>query len=1321
MAKYCVKKPFTALVAVIMILVLGVVSFTGMTTDLLPAIELPYVMVMTTYPGASPEKVEATVTAPLEAGLGTVNGVVTVSSTSSENVSMVTLEFENGTNMDSAMVNLSTAVDQIKSILPETAQNPMMMQLSPDMLPVMVATFHMDDADLFQLSDFTNDTIIPTLERQAGVASVNSTGLVERSVEIRLDEDKIDEVNTRILASVDDQLADARKELQDAQKAVADGRAQLDSGRASLQSEQDKAAQKLGDASAQLDSAIAAAQSLANQKTSLEVSKKALETEQAGYKQGLEKLEEGLSQLEEGKSSLTAAKGGLDLLVHTAEMAGVDPAVPFAELLASSSLPAEIVNAIQSGLDQLVQAGILQSGATLNDAKAAADSLDAQLKELEAQLAPLTEKKDQLTSRLSQIEGELANLETELLAASMMAEQAEKGLEMAQDGYAQMEAGKIQASAGFGAGSAQLAAAESALTQSEAQLETATEQFEAAREKALENADLSKLLTRDLVSNLITAQNLAMPAGYLYQDEDQYLLKIGEGISNLEDLGNTLLLNMPGVGDIRISDVAQVTMIDNSGESYAKVNGSPAVAVSIQKGSTASTSAVSKALNAQFEKLQQEYPGLHITPLMDQGAYIKFTVNTVLSNLGWGALLAVLVLALFLRDIRPTGVVALSIPVSLMFAIVLMYFSHVTLNMISLSGLALGVGMLVDNSIVVMENIYRLRGEGMPAAKAAVKGAGQVAGSIAASTLTTVCVFLPILFTDGLTRQLFMDMGLTIAYSLLASLLVALTVVPTLGSTLLRTTKEKSHPLFDRLVALYDRALRFCLKYKLVPLSLAIGLLVLCIWHTGRMGIEFMPSMGGNQMSATLTLPEGTSKEDAFAATDKALELMGDVDGIETIGAMDPRSMMGGQAGGNDSVTSMSFYLLLKEDAVQNSHAIANQLKALEAQLPGCELDVATSNADMSMMGGSGMELTIRGRDLDTLNSISQDMIELLGSVEGFEPATNGQDEGTQQLRLVIDRDEAMRHGLTVAQIYSELSGALTTSTRSAQLSFEDGDFNVTVIDERGALTRDNLLDYEFETTTRNEKGESVTEMCKLGDFASLRDDLAIDSITRENQQRYMTVTAPVSEGYNTVLLSRQVEDLLQDYDVPAGYTIKIAGETETIASAMTDLVKMILLAVTFIYLIMVAQFQSLLSPFIVMFTMPLAFTGGLGALWIAGEPLSVIAMLGFLILAGIVVNNGIVFVDYANQLRLAGYERREALILAGKARIRPILMTALTTILAMSVMVFSHGMGAEMSQPMALVTIGGLAYATLLTLFIVPVLYELLFRRELRPIDVED
>ena len=1298
MSKYCVKKPFTVLVAVVMVIVLGVISFMNMTTDLLPAMELPYVVVVTTYPGASPEKVETAVTATLEAGLGTVNGVSSVTSTSSENVSMVVLEFENGTNMDSAMVNLSTALDQVKGYLPDTAQNPMLLQLSPDMLPVMIASADMEGMDIYQLTEFANENLIPAFERQAGVASVSGTGLVERSVEIRLDEEKIEAINTKVLAGVNDKLADAKAELDKAQRELADGKAELQSGKTELEDKQAETADKLADASAQLDSAIAQAQALASQETALNASKAALEMELKGMQQ------------------LGANKDMLETLT-------VQIANAVASQTGSSVSDIDSAVALIKTLDETVWG--MMWGAIVNSSVPGVTIPDEMKSLTRDGFLGMLAKAQTAPTRVAEIETELANLSTELAAAKMMKEKAQEGIDKAQAAYKELEAGKINAAAGFGSGAAQMAAAEASIKQGEETLKNAREQFEDAREEALKNADMSQLLTKDMVAKLVMAQNFAMPAGYLYQGEDQYLLKVGDAFASLEELENAMLLHMEagGVGDVRLSDVATVTMIDNSGESYARVNGNVAVALSIQKSSTASTSAVSKAANAAIEELEAKYPGLRITPLMDQGDYIKMTVNTVISNLAWGALLAILVLALFLKDLRPTGVVAFSIPISLMFAVVLMYFSGVTLNMISLSGLALGVGMLVDNSIVVMENIYRLRGEGMPAAKAAVKGAKQVAGAIAASTLTTVCVFLPIVFTSGITRQLFVDMGLTIAYSLAASLMVALTVVPALSSTLLRTTSEKGHPLFDKVLVLYEKALSFCLRFKAVPLGLAVALLGVCVWHTAQMGMEFMPSMGGNQVSATLKLPEDTPRADAYAMADEAMDLMLTVDGVETVGAMEGgggmMSMMGGGGSSGNKVESVSFYLLLSEKAAQNSAEAAKQLEALSARLPGCEIEVSTSNMDLSALGGSGLELIVRGRDLQTLNSITQDLMEMLSGVEGLENPSNGQEEGAPQLRVVIDKDAAMRYGLTVAQIYSELSGALTTETTSTTLTVGQSDYEVNVVDERNPVDRDNLMNYEFETSVQNEDSETVTETHILADFASLKSDLSVASVSRENQQRYMTVTAATAEGYNTTLIGRQVEKLLADYEVPDGYTVEIGGETQTIADAMGDLVLMILLAVVFIYLIMVAQFQSLLSPFIVMFTLPLAFTGGLLALWLAGQPLSVISMLGFLILAGIVVNNGIVFVDYTNQLRLAGMEKRAALLLTGKARIRPILMTALTTILAMSTMVFSKGMGAEMAQPMALVTIGGLAYATLLTLFVVPVLYDLLFRRQLENVDV--
>ena len=388
---------------------------------------------------------------------------------------------------------------------------------------------------------------------------------------------------------------------------------------------------------------------------------------------------------------------------------------------------------------------------------------------------------------------------------------------------------------------------------------------------------------------------------------------------------------------------------------------------------------------------------------------------------------------------------------------------------------------------------------------------------------------------------------------------------------------------------------------------------------------------------------------------------------------------------------------------------------------PQVEYSVATSNMDMSALTGDGLTLNIYGDDLDTLLSVSEDMKDLLSGIEGFENIENGQSDGDRQLVITVDKDKAMRLGLTVAQIYSELSGKLTDSKDATTLTTADETYQVTIVDDTEKLTEDNLMAYTFETTTQDEDGKSVKEEHKLSEFAKVSEGASVSSINRENQERYISVTADTMEGYNTTLLSRTVEDKLDDYKTPEGYRIEIAGESTQVMSMMHDMLLMITLAIVFIYLIMVAQFQSLLSPFIVLFTIPLAFTGGFLGLMLTGEELSMIAMMGFLILAGVVVNNGIVFVDYVNQLRLEGVEKREALVETGKTRMRPILMTALTTILAMMTMALSKDASAVMSRGMVIVSIGGLAYATLMTLFIVPVMYDIFFRRELKKVDLGD
>jgi HAE1 family hydrophobic/amphiphilic exporter-1 len=1282
MSKYSVKRPFTVFVAVVIALILGAVSFSKMTTDLLPDFSLPYVVVVTTYPGASPEKIESTVTEPLESGLGTVNGVVNVTSTSSENYSMVMLEFEEDTNMDSAMVKLSSALDLIS--LPDGTGTPMIMEISMDMVASMYVSVDYDGMDIYELSDFVEETLVPTMERQDGVASVDTTGAVEKTVEIRLNQEKIDGLNDQLAAYVNDQLDDAKEELDNAKQEVADAKAQLETAQKELESTQQSTANELASASKLVDQAVATQAAYSAQLTSLQASKAALEAEKSAYE------EAGIS-------------GDYD------------------QILANIR---QLVS--ESGQDASLYPEDLEDALNNPEKLEALSALLAQIQQGTAGFTVPEETTQQLNMvvkaymRLIQIDTELANLDTEILAASAVLDTVNEQVQQATDNYEALEAGKITAAAGFGSGAAQIAAGQTAITSGEEQLEEAQKSYESGRDTALKSANLDSLLSISTLSGLIYAQNFAMPAGYIYEGEDQYLLKVGDEFSSMEELENALLCSVDGIGDVRLSDVADVTWIDNSGDAYAKVNGQDAVVLSISKSSTAGTSDVSDACNEAFEQLEAQYEGLHITSLMDQGEYIDVIVQSVLSNLIWGAILAIIVLAIFLRSVKPTIVVAFSIPISVLVAVVLMYFSGVTLNIISLSGLALGIGMLVDNSIVVIENIYRLRGLGVPSAKAAVMGAKQVAGAIAASTLTTICVFLPIIFVSGLVKELFVDLALTIAYSLVASLLIALTLVPAMSSTLLRNTEPKPQRFLNKVLDVYEKVLRFCLRRKVVPIAIAVALLLGCSYKAVNTGLILFPSMGGEQMSVSMNVNKDLGNEEVFEVADEAMEQMQEIPGVEYVG------MMSGSSSGSTSILSgggdvhsVTVYILLDEETGKDNSKVADALEEVCAGLDLDDYSVSVSNMDMSSYMSSGLEINIYGEDTDELLKTSEDVMAMVDEIEGFENVTNGQEDGDATVELTIDKDKAMVYGLTVAQIFSELSTNLTTEATATTLTIDGKQYDVEIVNENDAVDVDGLLDYEFEIDTTDEDGATTQEVHTLGEFASVTNGSGLASIQRENQKTYITVSAETAEGYNTTLLSRGLESKLDAYEAPEGCTIEIAGESSDVMDAMQDILLMIVLAVALIYLIMVAQFQSLLSPFIVIFTIPLAFTGGLLGLFIAGEEISLVCMMGFLMLAGIIVNNGIVFVDYANQLRLDGMEKREALVETGRTRMRPILMTTMTTVLAMCTMVFSTDAAADMSRGMAIVVIGGLIYATLMTLIIVPVLYDLFFRRELKQIDV--
>lgn len=1343
LSKFSVKKPYTVMVGIVLVLILGVVSFMNMTTDLLPNMNLPYALVMTTYPGASPEEVEMVVTKPVEQAMATVSNIENIQSVSSENVSMVILEFSQSTNMDSVSLEMRENLDQIESYWDDSIGSPIIMKLNPSMMPVMIAAVEQDDMDSVEITSLVNDKLLSELESLEGVASVNTSGEVEESVQVIIREDKIKSMNNKIADALGVSFADAREEMADAESELDNAQAELDSGKAQMESGKTAMASQLSGAKSQLQSKqmdvlksevdldnklaqieeseaelIKSEQELAKQEQQL------LEAEQAKttLPQKLSELNAQKAQLEAGIASLEALKNSeeykgylkLKEQLSQAEAAGDQET---AEYLRAQIEAAEAEMATQLGslgltsyTEEAIDAAITQLNANLD----LVNSGIAQVEAAQAQLPDdqtIADGKAQIADGKAQIaagKAQLASAKNQINSAKQQIASGKVTLEQA---LATLNEKEISATIEMASAQAQLASGQSKIDEGKAQLEEGKKQLEEKEDEALDSAKLDDKITPDMISKILTAQNFSMPAGYVTEEGIQYLVRVGDKFTDTKDMEDLVLFDMglDGLDPIKLSDVADVVVTDNSSEVYARINGKPGVLLSMQKQTGYSTGEVSNRIKDKFEELMEETEGLHITALMDQGVYIDLVVNSVLKNLVSGAILAIIILFLFLKDVRPTAIVACSIPISLMGAVGLMYFTGISLNIISLSGLALGVGMLVDNSIVVIENVYRLRSLGVPIRKAAVQGARQVAGAITASTLTTVCVFLPIIFTEGITRQLFVEMGLTIGYSLLASLVIALTLVPSMSVGLLKKTKEKKHPLLDRMTAAYEKIMEKVLNRKAIVLVGALALLIVSAFLAIRKGTAFLPSMESTQASISVTMPKGSSLEETGDMTDEIMERLKDISDIEEMGAMAGGGSSLMNLGGGGSADTSSIYLILSEDkelsGVQLEKEIVKRTEDLD-----CEIVVSTNNMDMSALGGSGIQVQIKGKDLDKLQEIAEDITAILEDTEGLEQVSDGMEESTEELRLVIDKAAASEHNLTVAQVYQQIQSKLAESGTATTLSTDIKDYDVVVIDEKQTeYTRNDVKDFMIEATDQ----EGNTEEIPLEKLASFEDAKGPDTIQRKNQSRYINVSAEVGSGYNVGLVGNDVQKKLDKYEVPDGYSVEMIGEDETIQEAMTEVMKMMGLAVVFIYLIMVAQFQSLLSPFIVMFTMPLAFTGGFLGLVIAGQEVSVIAMIGFVMLCGIIVNNGIVLVDYTNQLRAGGMEKRKAIITAGKTRMRPILMTALTTILGLSTMAAGIGMGSDMVQPMAVVTIGGLLYGTLLTLFVVPCIYDILNRKK--------
>lgn len=1310
LSKLSVRKPYTVLVAVVLVIVLGVLSFSNMSTDLLPDMELPYAIVMTTYPGASPEEVETAVTKPVEQAMASISNMKEVSSMSSSNVSVVILEFNENTDMNTATIDMRESLDMVSAQWDDTIGSPTIMKLNPDMMPIMVAAIDFDDLDSTQVTDKAESNIIPDLESVEGVASVTASGEVEKKVEVIIQQDKIDQMNEKVKDAVEGKLDDASQKISDNKEKVQSGKETLSKKQEETAEQLAKGEAKLAKSSKKMENTL---KTINSNLSTLKSKEKTIKDSEKQVNSGLVQIKTQKATLEATVKSLTSAKEGLVQL--------------------------------QSGLNglnaqkQAIEGQIAASGET-TELRTQLDSINAQIAVLQSKLAEQGLKESDLAGKIAEADAGLTQAQTglktiaeqetklnksktEITKGKKQIEAAKKKLtdakEKLQKGQISVEEAAKEISKQKVLAAIKLSVAEVEVTNGENKLNEAEDTLKDTSKTTRESTDLEKIITKSMVENILSAENFDMPAGYITDKDASYLVRVGDKIKSDEDIQDLVICDMDldGLDPIKLSDVADVAVTNNADEVYAMVNGNPAVAVTMEKATGYSTGDVTDRLLERFDELEGANEGLHISVLMNQGVYIDMVVDSVVQNLLVGALLSIIILFLFLWDIRPTIIVACSIPLSVVAAIVLMYFSGVSLNVISLSGLALGVGMLVDNSVVVIENVFRLRNEeGYGIKEASIEGAKQVAGAILASTLTTVCVFAPIVFTEGITRQLFTDLALTLAYSLLASLVVSLTLVPAMSQGMLRKTKEHKPGLIVKIQNGYARLLSVLLKKKALVLIGSFVLLILFAVLAASRGTAFMPEMESTQMTITLSPPDDNktlSEEDLQEMSTEAMNRILKIDGIDTVGAMSGGGgMMSAMSGGSNTV---SMYVLLDEDTERTNQDLKKDIERKTKDL-GCQIEVSASAMDMGSLSGSGISIQVKGKDLDKLQSVTGDIMAKIQNIEGITEVTNGMEEGNQEFRVTVNKDKAMEYSLTVAQVFQQINAKIKDASSSTTVSTDTDELDVYVSDEEDtSMNRDDIQKMKIEyTDTATQKTKKV-KLSRIAEF-TLADSPS--SINRNNQSRYMTVSATIDDDHNIGLVSNDVKDALKDYEIPAGYEMEFTGEDENINESMQQVFLMFVVGVLFMYLIMVAQFQSLLSPFIILFTIPLAFTGGFMGLWISGSEISVIAMIGFVMLSGIIVNNGIVLVDYINQFREAGMDKFDAIVEAGSTRLRPILMTAITTILGLVPMIVSGDSGSDMVRPMAIVTIGGLVYGTLLTLFVVPCIYAVLNRKKYRKLD---
>lgn len=811
-------------------------------------------------------------------------------------------------------------------------------------------------------------------------------------------------------------------------------------------------------------------------------------------------------------------------------------------------------------------------------------------------------------------------------------------------------------------------------------------------------------LSSQQVLETIQGSNRSMSAGVISRGTQELQIRILGEYESLDEIRETLI-QTPQDELIELGDLATIErgVTEETGKSL--VNGQEAVVMNILKKTDGNTVAVSDAIQGSLDEARANLPeGVELNVVFDTADFIRMSIDSVVQNLLLGAVFAILILLLFLKSFRATLVISLSIPIAVITTFTLMYFTGETVNILTMGGLALGIGMMVDSAIVILEHIVTYRERGYSMKEAAKKGASEIAPAVIASTTTTLVVFLPIVFVEGIASEIFTPLALTVAFALIASLAASLTIIPMLSSKMLKKLSEGNgrrywfDRLLDRLIKFYQGILRRALTYRKTSIILAIVVIVASLALIPRLGLAFIPEADQGQIEISVETPSGTNLESTVDVVDQVNAVMAEDENIvESSFATVGSSGDGMSFGTTANTASYMIQLVPKDERDLSTEEVMQKWDSQIQKIAGADITVNVMGASVS--AGDPVQIELNGPDHDVLSELADQVVTLIDDIDGVHNPSTSADEGRPELQILVDREAAAEYGMTHAQIMGQISSQLNGQV-ATQFRTEGNELDVRVLtpkEERDTL--EEIRDLKITTPT----GEQV----RLETVASLEQVEGPVSLTRQNQQRLVVVSAGLV-GSDLGSVTNAIEDRLSGLEFPEGYSYNIGGEAEDMMEAFGDLALALVFSIFLVYAVMAVQFENFLHPFIIMFSLPTMIIGVILGLFVTGMPLSIPAFIGVIMLAGIVVNNAIVLVDYINILRRKGVERFEAILEAGANRLRPILMTSLTTILGMIPLSLGLGQGGEAQQPLAVVIIFGLLFSMLITLVLIPVVYTL-------------